>query len=174
MFAIGDQTTWDDYEATVPITINGLNEEGFNPIPAGPGIGLILRWPGYYQRNSEQPREGWENLGALAWNRWRENDDDEIVSGLQMLGYGGDEVETNPDVQLDNISFSRVVGHRICPEFRLFIHHFQWPKVELIPFRLEFLRIIVMVRMGCNVHVFVFCGYHRYIDLDISPWLEIQ
>ncbi len=101
MVAIGDQDTWDDYEVTVPITINGLNEDGFRPIPAGPGIGLILRWPGYFQKNSEQPRLGWENLGALAWNRWKENEDDEIVSGLQMLAYGGDEVGTNPDVQLE-------------------------------------------------------------------------
>jgi regulation of enolase protein 1 (concanavalin A-like superfamily) len=100
LVAIGD-LGWTDYEVTVPVTINGLNADGFKPINAGPGLGFILRWPGYFQKASEQPRGGWENLGAILWNRWKKDSNGIITSGLQAIEFGGKEVAKNPDVQLD-------------------------------------------------------------------------
>ena len=100
MVAIGG-SNWGDYEVTVPVTINGLNPDGFKPIPAGAGLGFILRWPGYFQIASEQPREGWQDLGAIVWNRWKKDTNGDIISGLQMIGYGGKEIGANSKVQLE-------------------------------------------------------------------------
>lgn len=103
LVAIGDMS-WTDYQVTVPLTIHGIDSaSGFGFPSFGPGVGLILRWNGHYQVAGEQPRTGWEKLGALGWYRWS----DVSTAGLQMIGYsfgnypgGGNVLYQNSNVQL--------------------------------------------------------------------------
>lgn len=72
LVAIGDMS-WTGYEATVPVTVHAINEDGWSGPSNGAGIGLIARWRGHYQIADEQPRLGWRDLGALAWYHWYTN-----------------------------------------------------------------------------------------------------
>ena len=65
LIAIGD-VLWDDYEITVPVTINGLLS-GSNDS----GVGILLRWDGHYAWTSSQPTYGWYPMGALGWYRYQ-------------------------------------------------------------------------------------------------------
>ena len=68
LVAIGDQT-WQDYEATVPLTVHSIDPAG-NAAPSyGPGVGILLRWPGH-SVDGHQPREGVYPLGAIGMYRW--------------------------------------------------------------------------------------------------------
>ena len=74
LVTIGDMT-WDDYEITVPITINTPLDSS-PPIP--PNFGIITRWQGHWDWNStypaewkgKQPRPAWYPLGALGLYIW--------------------------------------------------------------------------------------------------------
>ncbi|MCL7414248.1 MAG: Ig-like domain-containing protein, partial [ANME-2 cluster archaeon] len=66
LVAMGDNT-WEDYEVTVPITIN---EQFDSSLPWGPNVGIIMRWQGHYDRDGTQPRYGWWPLGALGVYIW--------------------------------------------------------------------------------------------------------
>ncbi len=76
LLAIGD-VLWEDYEITVPITVNDV---GFAFSPGTtPGVGILIRWSGHVQWNSHQPRIGWylptypSPMGALPWFHWGSN-----------------------------------------------------------------------------------------------------
>lgn len=97
LLGIGDMS-WADYEVTVPVVIKGIDEGGFLGASNGPGIGFITRWSGHFDLGSEQPRTGWQNLGALGWYRWAPTDP--VTTGFQLIGYGGDWLATNDDKQL--------------------------------------------------------------------------
>lgn len=84
LLAIGDMS-WSDYEITVPVIVHGIDESGYGGASNGPGIGIITRWTGHYLRDNEQPRTGWENIGALGWYRWA----NPSLAGLQLVTYGG-------------------------------------------------------------------------------------
>ena len=60
---------WTDYEVTVPVVVNAISIDGpaYSTPSNGPGVGLILRWPGHYQVATEDPFTGWTDLGALGW-----------------------------------------------------------------------------------------------------------
>jgi PGF-pre-PGF domain-containing protein len=64
LVAIGN-ITWDDYEVTVPITINTPMESAYKP-----NVGIIMRWQGHYDKDGKQPRNGWWPLGALGLYIW--------------------------------------------------------------------------------------------------------
>ncbi|MBC2696984.1 MAG: PGF-pre-PGF domain-containing protein [ANME-2 cluster archaeon] len=64
--AMGDNT-WDDYEVTVPITINTPMDSS---VIHGPNVGIIMRWQGYYNEGGEQPSSEWWPLGALGVYIW--------------------------------------------------------------------------------------------------------
>jgi len=64
--AMGD-ITWDDYEMTVPITINTPMDSS---VIYGPNVGIIMRWQGHYDVDGKQPRNGWWPLGALGVYIW--------------------------------------------------------------------------------------------------------
>ncbi|MCB0063200.1 MAG: hypothetical protein KDE19_13850, partial [Caldilineaceae bacterium] len=97
LIGIGE-VLWRDYEVVVPVTIHGIDENGFDFPSSGPGVGLLLKWQGHYDRGGEQPDEGWRNFGALGWYRWaRETVDSPIIAGMQMLAYRGNEVAVNPN-----------------------------------------------------------------------------
>ncbi len=69
LIAIGD-VAWRDYEVTVPITVYGFTEDGYDSPSNGPGIGLGMRWPGHTDWGVAQPNMGWHELGAIGWYRW--------------------------------------------------------------------------------------------------------
>ena len=73
LIAIGD-TTWADYEITVPITIHSINNNH--------GVGILLRWMGHTDNpvNCDQPKCGWLPLGAICWYRGNR---------LEIYGNGG-------------------------------------------------------------------------------------
>ena len=62
---IGDNT-WEDYEISVPITINKPMNTSIPLV----NVGMILRWNGHYAWDSKQPRNGWHPLGALGLYVW--------------------------------------------------------------------------------------------------------
>jgi hypothetical protein len=68
LLAIGDRT-WSNYEVTVPITLQAV--EPLNQPPSnGAALGLLVNWQGHSAVGSEQPRRGFEPLGAYASFRW--------------------------------------------------------------------------------------------------------
>jgi regulation of enolase protein 1 (concanavalin A-like superfamily) len=83
LVAVGD-LVWTDYEVTVPITIHSLGTPG-----NGPGVGVLVRWPGHYDWDGSQPRHGWHPMGAIGW--YRNNLLQEGAIRLNMYG-GGDRV----------------------------------------------------------------------------------
>jgi len=62
LIALGD-VMWDDYEATVPITLHTM--------PGNFGVGLLFRWNGHTDDpvTCPQPHCGWEPLGDIGWFR---------------------------------------------------------------------------------------------------------
>ncbi len=55
LIAIGD-TTWTDYQVTVPITMHSINPAGYNPTSGQPAVGIFLRWIGH----TDDPFAGWQ------------------------------------------------------------------------------------------------------------------
>jgi len=85
LLGIGDMS-WEDYTVTVPITV--YSHEGTYGAPSGgPAIGIITRWNGHSQSNTEEPPyTGWHELGALAWYRWRQPAPGVFTEGLELIG----------------------------------------------------------------------------------------
>lgn len=99
LIAMGDQQ-WTSYEVSVPITIHSIDNSGFTAPSNGPGIGMIMRWPGHYLDDpGEQPRTGWRELGGLAWFRWGKdkNNNNAIIVAQHLLGYRGRQLATDPN-----------------------------------------------------------------------------
>ncbi|VEP12678.1 conserved hypothetical protein [Hyella patelloides LEGE 07179] len=61
LIGIGD-IAWEDYEITVPITLNGAAGRGT-------GVGFLMRWQGHtdYPISGRQPKTGFLPLGAIGW-----------------------------------------------------------------------------------------------------------
>jgi hypothetical protein len=88
LVAIGD-TTWQDYEVTVPITVHSLDPSGYNPISGYPSVGILMRWAGHtndpiFIPPINQPKSGYNPFGAIAYYSWRENGQER----LEMFGNG--------------------------------------------------------------------------------------
>ena len=64
LVALGD-VSWDEYEVTVPITVNANP-----PDPDSGGVGILVRWRGH--QGSTQPRIEWWHMGAYGYYRWRD------------------------------------------------------------------------------------------------------
>lgn len=86
LVAIGDKT-WTDYEATVPITIYGIDPGGFAYPSNGPGVGLLFRWAGHTDHPiaGMQPKTGYLPLGAIGWYSW-----DQSGGGVRLKLLGND------------------------------------------------------------------------------------
>ncbi len=98
MLAVGDiGATWKDYEVTAEVTVHNIDEPGFNTQGNGAGIGFISRWRGHYQIEDEIPRQGWRQLGALAWYRWTTSN----TEGIELRGNGGAGIDTNSDKKVE-------------------------------------------------------------------------
>jgi hypothetical protein len=67
LLAIGD-TTWTNYEVTVPVTIHAIDPNGYNPPSFTPGLGIVLRWNGHtdFLKPGSQPSIGYWPLGGIA------------------------------------------------------------------------------------------------------------
>jgi hypothetical protein len=84
MFAIGD-TTWQDYEVTVRLTVHGYDStsKAFERPSSGPAIGILMRWGGHTTNPiGGQPLAGYLPLGALGWVHWTSQG----TSRWEMLG----------------------------------------------------------------------------------------
>ena len=99
LMAIGD-LSWRDYEVTAELTLNALDAVGFGTGGNGPGLGILTRWPGHYQESTEQPRTGWEDLGALGWYRWRLETDNSITVRALIVGYNAARLAQKTNVAL--------------------------------------------------------------------------
>ena len=101
LVAIGD-TTWADYEITVPVTIHSISN--------GHGVGVLLRWMGHtdFPVNCSQPKCGYLPLGAICWYRGNRleiygNDGDILATqtrslDLETVYMFKARVETNPGI----------------------------------------------------------------------------
>ena len=88
LVGIGD-VSWDDYEASFPVTIHKLDSPGRysgNTL----NVGALIRWTGHTDVpvSGWQPKSGFEPLGEIAWFKW--NDDDRS-NPLINFWYGADE-----------------------------------------------------------------------------------
>ncbi len=65
LVAMGD-TTWTNYEVTVPITVHEVDSSGYNTVSGSPVVGLFLRWRGHTDNPKAgwQPKTGWIPFGA--------------------------------------------------------------------------------------------------------------
>ena len=83
LISIGDMTR-DDYEITVPVTLNAALDS--NAPHSGPNFGVGMRWQGHYDSSSsQQPREGWYPIGALGVYIWAPEVND---FRLRIIGNG--------------------------------------------------------------------------------------
>lgn len=129
LIGMGDNS-WHDYEATVPVTIRGIDKSGFNTASNGAGIGLLVRWRGHFQLGNEQPRIGWQQLGGLGWYRWAPNG----TEGAQMLGYGGGWIDVNSDKVLDfNTPYYFKVSVQSIPDQPAYYRFKFWKQSDLEP-----------------------------------------
>jgi len=80
--AVGD-VQWENYEVTVPITIQEIDRGGFAWPSVAPGVGISLRWPGHTDWGGSQPTIGWKPFGAGAWYGFEKD-------GSAWLGLGGE------------------------------------------------------------------------------------
>jgi hypothetical protein len=79
VFLIGD-TTWQDYEVSVPVTVHRVDTET-GPVSGGNGFGLLMRFAGHVNgghRNfpTGQPKWGYQPFGCIAFLRWKKNEPD--------------------------------------------------------------------------------------------------
>lgn len=79
VFLIGD-TTWQDYEVTVPFTVHRVDSQT-GPVSGGNGLGILMRFTGHVNggpRNfpTGQPKWGYQPFGCLAFLRWKKNEPD--------------------------------------------------------------------------------------------------
>jgi hypothetical protein len=80
MIALGDISSWKDYEVEVPVTIHKVDLEASGYAHAA----VVLRWQGHYTINDRRPRGGWYPLGAfVAYTDWEDK-----PSLLEMMGNG--------------------------------------------------------------------------------------
>jgi len=94
ILSIGD-INWYDYEATVPVTLHGIDSICFtdianNPCNGGALVGLLARWQGHHPTNNNQPSHEWKPLGAFGAYRWKYNGSNlTVVPSLQLFGGDG-------------------------------------------------------------------------------------
>jgi regulation of enolase protein 1 (concanavalin A-like superfamily) len=88
LIGIGD-VSWTDYEVLVPITPYAIDPAGYAAPSFGPGVGLLVRWPGHTS-DGHQPWEGVYPLGCLAMYRWQTTQNE-----WQLFGNNGVLLQTS-------------------------------------------------------------------------------
>lgn len=69
VLAVGDMS-WTDYEATIPITVHGINPNAYDASQGGgAGFGIMLRWLGHTDNPvvCREPSCGWNPNGVSDW-----------------------------------------------------------------------------------------------------------
>src|SRR5690606_10714775 len=61
-----------------------------------------------------------------------------------------------PDIEHDNVSFSRVIGHRIRPELGLIIDHLKIPQFPVVPLTFKLVLASWIVGQRSDVKIFKF------------------
>jgi hypothetical protein len=79
VFLIGD-TTWQDYEVSVPFTVHRVDSET-GPVSGGNGLGLLMRFTGHVNGGpgnfpTGQPKWGYQPFGCIGFLRWKKNEPD--------------------------------------------------------------------------------------------------
>ncbi|MEX1239984.1 MAG: hypothetical protein WEB30_09705 [Cyclobacteriaceae bacterium] len=79
VFLIGD-TTWQDYEVSVPFTVHRVDTET-GPVSGGNGLGLLMRFTGHVNGGpgnfpTGQPKWGYQPFGCIGFLRWEKNEPD--------------------------------------------------------------------------------------------------
>lgn len=69
VLAIGD-VLWDDFEITVPVTIQSVDLDNPHNTCDCNNVGLVMRWQGHREVDDTQPAWGYTPYGALALYRW--------------------------------------------------------------------------------------------------------
>lgn len=82
LIAIGDQA-WTEYEVSCPVTVHSIDPNGYAAPSYGPGVGLLLRWPGH-SYDGGQPWQGVYPLGAIGMFRWTNE-----YNRFQLFGNNG-------------------------------------------------------------------------------------
>ena len=101
--AIGDQTSWTNYEVMVPVKVHGIDPNApFGPPSGNPGVGFLVRWQGHNPNNSiQQPNRGWERHGALGWYRFFKREDNTFGGRLTMVRNVTDTINAGLDKKLN-------------------------------------------------------------------------
>ena len=94
--SIGD-TSWHDYEATVPVRVDGLGPGHNTPLSNEALVGFGLNWRGHTQAagKNTQPGYWWYPTGALGWYRWFEP-----TNKFELFGNGNSPVQRHNRFQL--------------------------------------------------------------------------
>jgi hypothetical protein len=93
LIAIGDHT-WQDYTASVPITVHAIDPGGYVFPSNGPAVGILLRRPGH-SADGHQPMEGVYPLGAIGIHRWTAS-----YNRFEIFGNNGSLLATAPTSQV--------------------------------------------------------------------------
>ncbi len=70
LITVGD-INWQNYEVTVPITVNSIDPSGYSSPSNGPAVGMGMRWNGHSKWDDSQPNWGFWPTGAFGWYRWK-------------------------------------------------------------------------------------------------------
>ncbi len=99
--------------------------------------------------------------GLREKNKRRTNTRVHIHKATLFLSHGGG----NTDIQHNNITLSRMIGHGIGPEYGLGVFHLQIPHLELIPFIAVLFFYLDILKVNLTF---------RNINLNISTGFEIE
>ena len=105
MFIVGTKD-WQDYEVTVPITINKVDDQT-SKVSGGNGVGILMRFTshvigGYRNFPVAQPKWGYQPFGAIGWLRWEKGKLQVPPQKQFFAGYS--------DVQLNHGEFPIRIG----------------------------------------------------------------
>ena len=108
--SIGD-ISWHDYEATVPVRVDGLGPGHNTPLSNEALVGFGLNWRGHTQAagKNTQPGYWWYPTGALGWYRWFEP-----TNKFELFGNGNSPVAAAQPVPADvrpDVHVQDAVGH---------------------------------------------------------------
>jgi hypothetical protein len=114
LIAVGD-TSFGDYEATVPITVSGYDSTSgvFGNPSYGPAVGFFIRWIGHSDNpiSGLQPKSGYLPLGAISWLHWTSVG----VSRWELMGnnLAMKATSATPTVTFNTTYFFKVQVHTI-------------------------------------------------------------